>query len=74
MEIIGIFATLFIIVAFLSDDEFQIRAFDLIGALLFIVYGLTIKSFSTILLNFVLTIIQIYKLYNLRRKPNEFKN
>lgn len=68
MEIIGILGTLFIILAFILNGEIKIRLFDLIGAILFVVYGFTIKSFSTILLNFILIIIQLYKLYKLKNK------
>lgn len=65
MEIIGIIATLFIVLAFIQNGEFKIRILDLIGAVLFIIYGITISSFSTILLNGILVIIQIYKMYKL---------
>lgn len=66
MEFIGILGTLFIILAFILNGEIKIRLFDLIGALLFVLYGFTINSFSTILLNFILIIIQLYKLYKLK--------
>ena len=49
MEFLGILGTLFIILAFAMNGEFKIRVFDMIGALLFIIYGITIKSFSNIL-------------------------
>lgn len=66
MEILGILGTLFIIVAFILNGELKIRIFDLIGAILFVIYGITISSFSTILLNTILIIIQVYKIYKLR--------
>lgn len=66
MEWIGIAGTLFIILDFTMNGERKIRIFDLIGALLFIIYGVTIRSFSTILLNVVLVVVQAYKL--LRRR------
>lgn len=68
MEWLGILGTLFIIVAFTMNGETKIRVFDMIGAVLFIVYGFTISSFSTILLNVVLVVVQAYKL--LRRKSD----
>lgn len=67
-EVLGITATLFVLLAFLQRGEWKIRIFDGVGALLFIVYGVLIHSFSTILLNFVLVIIQCWKLYNYSRK------
>jgi len=66
VEVIGIIATLFIILAFLNKDVKKIRIFDIVGALLFILYGLLIKSFSTVLLNLVLTGVNIYQLYKLK--------
>jgi hypothetical protein len=68
MEIIGTRGTLFILLAFSMTGEEKIRFFDAIGAFLFIIYGITIKSFSTIFLNSVLLVIQIYKLLSIRRK------
>lgn len=75
MEIIGIIGTLFIILAFIQTGEIRIRLFDLIGAILFVIYGITISSFSTILLNGILIIIQLYKVYKLMGgKFNEDQN
>lgn len=66
MEVIGILGTLFIILAFTFNGEIKIRILDLIGAILFIVYGFTISSFSTILLNSLLVFIQIYKILKIK--------
>lgn len=66
MEIIGILGTLFILIAFSFNGELKIRIFDLIGAILFVIYGVMIHSFSTILLNGILIIIQIYKVFKLK--------
>lgn len=67
MEILGIIATIFIILAFINKDIIKIRIFDIIGAILFIIYGILIKSFSTILLNCILTGVNIYHLYQLKK-------
>lgn len=66
MEFIGILGTLFILLAFILNGEFKIRLFDLVGAVLFVIYGITINSFSTILLNGILIGVQLYKLYKLK--------
>ena len=68
MEWIGILGTLCVVLAFTMNGERKIRVFDLIGAILFIVYGFTISSPSTIILNVVLALVQAYKL--LRRKSD----
>lgn len=39
MEWLGIAGTLFIILAFTMNGERKIRVLDLIGALLFVIYG-----------------------------------
>ena len=68
IEIIGIVATLFIVVAFLQTGERRIRILDGIGAILFVVYGFCIHSFSTILLNSILIGVQIYKIVKLSKR------
>ena len=70
MEWIGIAGTLFIIWAFTMNGERKIRFFDMFGALLFIIYGVMIHSFSTVLLNVVLVVVQAYKLM---RRGSEMK-
>ena len=65
IEIVGIVGTLFILIAFLQNGELSIRVFDGIGAVLFVIYGLCIRSFSTVLLNGILVIIQLVKIYKI---------
>ena len=62
VEVLGVIATLFIIVAFSLDDKNSIRILDIIGAVLFVIYGICIQSISVIVLNIVLICINIYKL------------
>ena len=73
VEGIGILATIFIIVAFSLNGEFKIRVLDLIGAILFVIYGFFIKSFSTMLLNGILIGIQVFKLIKLKNLNKEIK-
>lgn len=67
MESIGIIATLFVVLAFAMTGEIRIRILDAVGAALFIVYGITIHSFSTILLNAILVCIHIYKITKMKK-------
>ena len=62
VEILGIIATLFVLAAFMLNDVKQIRIVDLIGAILFVIYGILIHSISVSLLNGILIIIHLYKL------------
>ena len=60
MEILGITATIFVLISFLMKDYRKHRLLNLIGADLFIVYGISIDSLSTWLLNSFLVIIHLY--------------
>ena len=61
-EIIGILATIFILAGFMYSEERMIRRFNLVGALLYVIYGLLINSPSNIILNFAILAIHLYKL------------
>lgn len=67
IEILGIVASLFIILAFLFKDIRIIRILDTVGALLYVIYGILIQSSANIFLNTVLILIQIYRLIELKR-------
>lgn len=56
-EIIGIIATLFVLLSFMMKEAKAIRCINIIGAILFVAYGLMIGAFSTWLLNAVLIVI-----------------
>lgn len=62
-EIIGITGTAFVLFAFMQNEEKQIRLFDLVGAILFCVYGILTKTYSTAFLNLILIGVQCYKLF-----------
>ena len=59
VELIGIVATLFVLVSFLMKDAARIRKVNIVGAFLFVVYGLLINSISVWLLNAILMIVHI---------------
>lgn len=61
-EAIGIVATLFVLASFLVNDIRKVRVINIVGAALFVVYGILIGAFSTWLLNAVLIVIHIYYL------------
>lgn len=67
-EIVGIIGTVIILVAFMQNTEKKIRIFDLIGAACFVAYGILVKAYSNILLNGILIIIQISKLYGIKKR------
>lgn len=67
IELLGVTGTICIVIAFMQNGEVKIRRLDLIGAVLFVVYGFLLPSFSTILLNAILCGVQIYKLIRLHK-------
>lgn len=62
-EIIGTIATIFVLISFLMKGEKRIRIINIIGALLFVIYGVLINAFSVWLLNGALVLIHLYKLH-----------
>lgn len=62
IEAIGVVATIFVLISFLFNNPKQIRIVNIIGAILFVVYGLLIQAFSVWLLNGALIAIHIYYL------------
>lgn len=63
-EWVGIFAGLFIVISFLMKGEMRIRTVNIIGATLFVVYGFLIGSISVTVLNVILIIVQVSKIYS----------
>lgn len=62
IELLGIIGTLCIVYAFTQNGEMRIRIFDTVGAIFFIIYGIGIHSFSTVILNIILVGVQVIKL------------
>lgn len=65
-EILGVTASLLVLVSFLMKGERKIRVVNIFGAVMFVVYGCYIKSFSTCFLNAMLVIIHTVKLLKMR--------
>jgi uncharacterized protein with PQ loop repeat len=59
-EAIGLLATIFVLISFLFNKPKQIRIVNIIGAALFVVYGLQLGALSVWLLNGALIAIHIY--------------
>lgn len=73
IEILGILASLFVLACFLFDNPKSIRILDMIGASLYVIYGILIGSISNIFLNAALVVIQIIKLRKLYKNNKEDK-
>lgn len=67
-EILGLVATTIVLISFATSGEQRIRRINLVGAVLFIFYGLLIKSPSVWILNGALFVVHAYKLTRLNLK------
>lgn len=67
-EIIGIIASIMVLISFIMNGEKKIRIINIFGAMLFIIYGFLINSFSVWFLNLMLLLVHINKLIKLNNK------
>jgi len=62
MEVLGTIASIIILISFLYNDLEKVRIINIVGCIVFIIYGFSIKSFSVCFLNGSLLLIHIYYL------------
>lgn len=72
-EVVGIIASILIVASFLVTGEKSVRAFNMVGSAVFVVYGALIGSFSIPILNLLSIIINAIKIYKINKeeKSNE---
>ena len=61
-EILGILASIFVLISFLFKKERSIRLVNIFGATLFVIYGILINAFSVWFLNGILILVHLYYL------------
>ena len=72
IELIGIMASVVIVISLFMNGESKLRTLNIVGYILFIVYGVLIGSFRVVFLNAVSTIVNVVKIHRLRKeKTNE---
>lgn len=62
LELIGWIGNVFVVISFLNNDTLKLRSYNLVGASLWLVYGIVAGSFSIIFLNVVVISIQTVKI------------
>ncbi len=62
LDIVGWAATLFIIISFLINNMLWLRIINMVGAALWLTYGIIDISYSIIFLNVIIVSIQFYKI------------
>lgn len=72
-ELIGMLGTIFVLVSFLQKNEEKIRQINIIGASLFIIYGIITKTYSTAILNTALFFIHLIKLNVISKIKKQLK-
>lgn len=70
VEIIGIIASAMIVISFFMNGERRIRAVNMVGSVIFVVYGIWIGSISVAFLNTVSIIVNTMKIYNINKEDN----
>ena len=65
LELVGWVATFVVIGSFLVNDMIKLRSINLIGATLWLIYGIIASSYSIMFLNIVVMSIQIFKINQL---------
>lgn len=68
IEVLGTIASIIVLLSFLMKGEVKIRIVNIIGAIIFVIYGILINAFSVWFLNGALCIVHLYKLLKLNRK------
>ena len=72
-EIIGYFASALVAVSLLMTSILHLRIINLIGAVLFTIYGLLIHAYPIALVNFIIVLINCYHLWKLARITEDFR-
>jgi len=68
IELLGYIATFLVAVSFLCKSMARFRAFNALGATLFLVYSLIITAYPVALLNAFLVCVNLYQLWLLKQK------
>lgn len=72
-ELIGIIASVMVLISFIFKSENKIRTVNIFGATLFVIYGFLINSFSVWFLNLILIVVHCYNLFIRGKIKNEKK-
>lgn len=72
LELTGYFASILILISLLMSSAVKLRVLNAIGAMVFTVYGVLIRSYPTAFLNGVSVIVDIYYIVKLLQSTNSF--
>lgn len=66
-EILGTIASIIVLISFLMKSEKKIRLVNIIGAIIFVIYGIGINAFSVWFLNGGLCLVHLYRLFQIEK-------
>lgn len=71
IEILGYIATTLVASSFLMRDVIKLRAINAIGAVLFVIYGIILKTYPVAALNAFLTCVNAYYIWqDMKQRKN----
>lgn len=73
IELVGYIGSLLVVVSMLMSSVLKLRVINMSGSVIFMCYALIIRSYPTAVMNFALTIINIYHLYRLRHTDPSYE-
>jgi hypothetical protein len=74
LDFIGWVATILIIISFIFKDIYKLRLFSMIGAFVWIIYGIISVSYPIIFLNVVVAFIQVFWLIKIKKDRKRIVN
>ncbi|WP_414632760.1 YgjV family protein [Clostridium sp. UBA3887] len=74
IEWIGYLATILITISMFMKEIFKLRFINLMGCILFVIYGLIIGAYPVAIANAIIVFINLYYLYKLFREMNTKNN
>lgn len=72
LEIIGYVSSIMIAISLMMSSILRLRVINLIGAVLFTIYGLGIRAYPVAAVNFLIVLIDVYYLWEILRARDYF--
>ena len=66
-EIIGLIASVFVLISFIPKDIKLIRCINIVGCIVWIIYGILIGALSVWLMNLLVMIVHVYHLIKTKK-------
>ena len=74
IDIIGYVASAVVLLSFLFKNIKIVRIVNIVGALFFVVYGLLLPTYPTMIMNLVLIFVHLYYLHVLSKQEKAVNN